>query len=170
MSLFWIEKHFNFLQTKIKQQTKTTNGNPVRQFHQVGKLCFPTVDTDLFFFFKDVLPGSSTFKQCMKSKMCMNREKIRMSKALHSHGSLVLALLFHSGTVGGEVLLISSLTPPWLPWQLSVGPSESDCSPYGSPHAARWAHWLRRQTDRPMVMMKRKDISHRCVLSALHGP
>lgn len=31
-------------------------------------------------FYKDVYPGSSTFRQCMKVKVCMDREKICMSQ------------------------------------------------------------------------------------------
>lgn len=53
--------------------------------------------------------------------------------------------------------LLSTLTPPWLPWQSSVGLSESDCSQSDSLHATRWAHLQRRQTDRPSFLLRLQD-------------
>lgn len=51
----------------------------------------------MFWFFKDVLLGSSTFKQCMKAKVYMVREKICNVRIIHLPGSLAMSLLGCSG-------------------------------------------------------------------------
>lgn len=137
---------------------RTTNRNQVKQFCPWRKFC-----PKYFLYWHKLLflRCITWFFHILNSVWNSNQDVSVRRKGFyvqshHVHGSLVtalccavLALLIHSHLKYQEGHPLSTLTPPWLPWQWSVGQSGSDCSQSGSPHAARWVHWQRWQTDRP---------------------